>query len=232
MRALPYPDFARSPVVRKYFEDARILERLYGRYDGSINIGGPLNNAVSVLGESILAACADEVELATHVLSQMARACLQVDDDLVHHGAANAPASLRPACAIGNCPVCLISPDTYRRVVLPVDQWYREHYIDFSIHHCGVFHPYRYAYQALRPIHLDVGWGSDLRLIRQVFPTTPMSLEIQAKALLWTDPRALDPTLQQLLADAAPVELVTHLWVAEAGPEVSDDTVRRLVTWP
>ena len=184
MVRLQLPDLALSAYARKFNEDALALTRRYGHCDRSINIGGPLNNAVSVFGEAILAACVADPELAGQVLMQMARLCLQVDDELVHTGAP--PGALRPAGTIGNCPVCMISPATYQRVVLPVDQWYRDHYLSFSIHHCGVLHPYRFVYQPLRPVHLDIGWGSDLRLIRAAYPDVDMSLEIQARILTAT----------------------------------------------
>jgi hypothetical protein len=230
MARLQLPDLAQSPVARRFREDASILTRRYGSCDRCINIGGALNNAVSVLGEVILAACASDPELAGEVLMQMARLCLQVDDELVHDDITLVVT--RPAGTIGNCPVCMISPETYRRVVLPVDRWYRDHYEAFSIHHCGVFHPYRFVYKALRPAHLDIGWGSDLRLIRAAYPDVKVSLEIQARILTGTPLDELDRTIEALVVDAGPVELITHLWVAEVGPDVADEVIRHLVTWP
>ena len=126
----------------------------------------------------------------------------------------------------------MVSPGMYRTVVLPADLWYREHYDTLLLHHCGVFHPYREVYKSLRPDHLDVGWGTDLRLVRQTYPSTSLSIEIQAKALIGKSRNELDRMVQQLLLDASPIDKVTHLWVAEAGPDVPDETVRSLVTAP
>ncbi len=126
----------------------------------------------------------------------------------------------------------MLSPETYRTVVLPIDQWYGRQYQACRVHHCGVFHPYAQAYTELHPASVDVGWGSDLELTRQAFPDTPMSLEIQAVALIGQDKQDLDRMVVDLLRAAAPIEKVTRLWVAEAGVEVSDDTVRALMTIP
>ena len=230
MPRLSMPDVAQSALVRKFHQDAVTLTRRYGHCDTSVNIGGPLNNAVSVFGEAILAACASDPQLADAVLMAMARLCLWVDDELVHAGVA--AGVTRPVGTIGNCPVCMISPGTYQRVVLPVDQWYRNHYEAFSIHHCGVFHPYRFVYQALRPNHLDIGFGSDLRLIRAAYPDTNLSLEIQARILRGAALAELDVAIDALMTAAAPMDKITHLWVAEAGPDVTDDVVRHLITWP
>ena len=231
MHGLDLPDLGCSDVVRKYLVDARTLQDHYGGCDGAINLGGPLNNAVSVLGEAMLAACAGEPAQARAVLMRMAEACLWVFDHLVcrvNRNGANRARSL----GIGNCPVCMISPRTYERVVLPVDRWYREHFDTCALHHCGIFHPYAQVYQPLRPDHLDVGWGTELRRVRAAFPTHLMSIEIQARALLGTSIAELDAMVMQLLQAAAPVERITHLWVAEVGPDVPDDIIRHLVTAP
>ena len=62
------------PVVEKAFSDAVRLKQAFGKMQVGINFGVPLNNAVSVYGEEILAACVGEPELATWVLRQMAEA--------------------------------------------------------------------------------------------------------------------------------------------------------------
>lgn len=232
MGDLEVPDLDTSPVVRRALEDARLLNECYGCCSGHINFGGPLNNAVSVLGEEILEACLTAPERAQRVLRKMGEAILAVHDGVTCRIDGADLRSGRPQAGIGNCPVCMISPETYRSVVLPVDRWYSRQYRECRLHHCGLFHPYAEAYRALRPVAVDVGWGSDLRITRQAFPRTPMSLEIQAAAVIGKDAQDLDEMVGEMLRGAAPVELVTRLWVAEAGVEVSDDAVRALMTVP
>ena len=232
LAALQLSDFERSPVARQCLAEAETLGQRYGVCDGAINQGGPLNNAVSVLGEAILAACVSEPGVARQALMRMAEACLWVYDNLTRRIDGIAASAKRANLGLGNCPVCMVSPATYQAVVLPADLWYREHYEALLLHHCGVFHPYREVYKPLRPEHLDVGWGTDLRLVRQTYPTTPLSIEIQAKALIGKSRDELDRMVRRLLADASPIEQITHLWVAEAGPDVPDETVRNLVTAP
>ena len=57
MQNLEVPDIETSPTVQKTFERARILKESYGYCGAEVNFGGPLNNAVSVLGSDILLAC-------------------------------------------------------------------------------------------------------------------------------------------------------------------------------
>ncbi len=232
MASLRAPDLAASSVVRRAFAEAKLLRERYGSCDGSINIGGPLNNAVSVFGEEILAACLAQPALARRTLQVMAETVLAVYYGVMCAINGQEVTTPRPGWGIGNCPVCMISPETYRAVVLPVDRCLREQFIGFGLHHCGVFHPYAEAYAELRPDSLDVGWGSDLRRVREVFPSTPMSLMIEAAALVGKSERELDALVAQTAEAAVPLALVTKLWVAEIGPDISDGTVRSLVTAP
>jgi hypothetical protein len=219
-------------VVRRAFAEAEVLRERYGSCDGSINLGGPLNNAVSVFGEEILAACLADPPLARRTLQTMAETLLLVHDQVMCRINGQEITSPRPGWGIGNCPVCMISPETYREVVLPVDRWLRAEFRDFGLHHCGLFHPYAEVYAELGPSSLDVGWGSDLQRVRQVFPQTPMSLMIEASALVGKSEAELDALVAETAEAAAPLELVTKLWVAEIGPDIPDATVRRLVTAP
>jgi len=91
----------------------------------------------------------------------------------------------------------MLSPETYRSVVLPIDKWYREQYTSFGLHHCGVFHPYAEAYVDLNVDGLDVGWGTDLRKTREFFPNTPISLELQDSALFGLSHDEIDALLRQ-----------------------------------
>ena len=222
--------FHESPIVRQCFEDARVLRRHYGKCSGGINLGGPLNNAVSVLGEDVLMACAAEPDRARFILRKMAEACLWVYDNVTCRIDEIVFAEKRPFLGMGNCPVCMISPETYRRVVLPADLWYREHFHQFLLHHCGIFHPYCEAYRALRPEHLHVGWGSDLRVVRQAFPQARMLVQVQAKDVTGKSAGYLDNLFTRLAAEAGPMELISNIWIADVGPEVSDQNIRDMVT--
>ena len=230
MRDLRAPDFDDSPIIQRAWAEAGLLSQRYGHCDGSVNLGGPLNNAVSVLGEAILEACVAEPDLARDALHRMAETIVWVDEHVTNRISAKATPTPRPAIGIGNCPVCLVSPHTYAGVVRPVDVWLRDQYVELNLHHCGVFHPYAGVYQALRPTHLDVGWGTDLRATRCAYPHTPMSLEVQVKALSELSRAGIDTLLATMIEQAGPLELITLIWVAEAGPDLPDQAVRDYMT--
>lgn len=229
VRDLETPDLDNNPVLRQAFADAEILEQRYGKCEGGVN-GGPLNHAVSVYGGEILSLCLSDPDLARRKLLSMARTLFSVFINMslpINHQQFRMP---WPAGGIGNCPVCMVAPQTYAEVVRPADAWLREHYTDWHLHHCGVFTPYIEVYQSLRPTTLDVGWGTDWRAVREAYPTTPLSLEIQDAAILGQTPGQLDDLVGEMVEAAGPPELIYRIWVAEAAPETPDETVRALMT--
>jgi hypothetical protein len=124
-----------------------------------------------------------------------------------------------------------ISPRTYHEVVLPVDLWLRNQFTGpMNLHHCGLFHPYTDVYQPLRPQSLDVGPGTDLKATRAAYPYTPVSTFIEVGWLISATQAQIDALVAQMCRDASPLELFTYIRVAEMGPEISDDTVRSLMT--
>jgi hypothetical protein len=233
LATLQVPALDGNPAIELARRNARVLEKRYGHVQSAVNFGGPLNNAVSVLGEAIFEACAADPDLAQHVLYRMGEAVLQVHDRL------ECPINRVPAgqerqknWGIGNCPVGQISPVMYQEVVLPVDFWFRRAFTgsDFALHHCGIFHPYAGVYQVIEPSDLDVGPGSDLRRTRQTYPRARISAYIEPSQFDHLDQAQIDACVAQILEDAAPLELITYIRAIEVGPELSDEAVRLLMT--
>lgn len=231
MQNLAVPDLDTAPVMQQTLADAELLWNTYGACESGINYGGPLNNAVSVFGAEIIYACAAEPELAQQVLYRMAEAIVLVHDYVNLHVERKAPGANRAAgYGLGNCPVSMLSPALYQRVVLPVDVWLRKQFSGpFNLHHCGRFHPYIDAYRALQPDSLDVGPGTDLHLTRAAYPITPMSAWIEVGALQGGN-EGIERLVNEMVEAAGPPELLLALEVADAGPEdLTDEVVRALV---
>jgi len=234
MENLEIPDIDSSPVVQLALRNAALLKERYGQPDSAINFGGPLNNAVSVFGGEFLSACASQPELARRVLQKMGEAVILVHDQVACRIRGIEVAAARAGrWGIGNCPVCMLSPRMYQEIVLPVDIWFRRQFAgEFNLHHCGVFDAYREAYQALTPEELDLGPRSDLHLARQAYPRAHISAYIDIPTLARMRPEEIDALLVKMVEDAAPLELIDYIRVAEAGPEISDEKVRYIMTAP
>jgi hypothetical protein len=232
METLKVPDVRESTAVKLLFKNARILEEHYGKVRSMVNFGGPLNNAVSVLGEAIFEVIGQETGLAGEVLHKMGEAVLVVLDE-VECKVNRIPVTGRRKIdwGIGNCPVGQISPTMYQKIVLPADLWIRKQFTGkYNLHHCGLFDSYTQVYQALCPTSLDVGPGTNLHRTRTAYPQTPISTYIEVGSLAQMSINQVDGLISRMIEDAAPVELFTCITVAEIGPEISDDTIRALLT--
>jgi uroporphyrinogen-III decarboxylase len=206
MQNLEVPEVHTSPGVQLIIKNARLLEERYGFCHAEINFGGPLNNAVSILGEEIFIECAAEPELAQRVLRKMGEACLAVFDQVqCRINGLEGLQTRRGSWSLGNCPAGQISASMYRSVVLPVDQWLCNQFQQPPLlHHCGLFHPYLKAYQPLKPQELDVGPGTDLRATRTAYPFTPISAYIEVGTRsIWTG--CIDALVTKMIAEAAPL---------------------------
>jgi hypothetical protein len=206
----PMPDLHKNEVLKKAISDADILKRKYGWVSGFINTGSPLNVAITVFGESFLASCACEPEIAQHILMMIAKTEIRLIYEYSQYIQENyciSPLGL----GYGNCPAIMLSPELYRKVVLPVDLWYRQQGKYFSLHHCGIFDNYAELYTVLRPDDLDVGGGSDYKKLRRIYPKTMCSYIINPEYFEGVSRESIDDTIRGVVTDGGPVEYISSL---------------------
>jgi len=230
MARLRVPDLQGSPVVRRAFAEARRLRERYGFCSGAVNTGSPLNVAVNVFGEQFLMACKLEPETARHVLRVIAATELRLYREF---SAVVDPEHFPPgriAFGYGNCPAVMLSPATYRDVVLPVDLWVRQQVSELHLHHCGVLDDYIELYRDLRPSSLDIGGESDYAAVRRAFPDIPFSLIVNAPDIEGRSAGEVDHLIGSAVEGAGPPELISFLWVAEVSEAIDDETVRAVRT--
>jgi hypothetical protein len=230
VESLQLPPVDTSLVVERALKEAHLLADRYGGCDGAVNFGSPLNNAVSVLGEEILAAIVERPAAAQRILRFMGEAIITMHDRVTARINRTPPLSRRAIGGLGNCPVCMISPKSYEEVVLPVDRWFLDQVGCRGLHHCGAFHPYAEVYKKLEPDGLQIGYLSDRRISRAAFPNTPISLLLEASAIAGQTPARVQNLVHEMVDQAAPKHLVTDIAVIDVGPEVSDEVVRAFVT--
>jgi hypothetical protein len=233
LTGLEMPDIENSSAVQLVRRNARILTDHYGHCRSAINYGGPLNNAVSVLGETAFEICAADPYLAKEVLRKMGQAVILVHDLVESPINGIQPEKVREGdWGIGNCPVGQISPSMYQNVVLQVDLDFRQYKRGggFSLHHCGIFHPYVNVYQLLKPTDIDVGPGTDLQITRQAYPNVKISAYFDPAGFSSLTQDKVDAIVSKTIKAAAPIDKITYIRAIEVGPELSDDSVRAMMT--
>ena len=226
---LDMPDLKKSDVIKKALDDAKQLKAKYGFVNSGINTGSPLNAAISTFGEDFIACCLCEPEIAQHVLMVFAQTFIRLIyefEDVI-----NPPARIRREnFGIGNCPAIMFSPDVYRQVMLPVDLWLRQQFNGFGIHHCGIIDNYAQLYTDLRPTELDVGGGSDYKLLRSVFPKTPCSYIVNPEYFEGKTSEEIDALVRGIVIDGGPIEYIKFLHSYGVGYKATDDNIATLRT--
>ena len=158
-------DFENIFPISVYLDEARYLQRKFGRAQISVNYQSVLNNALKFRGEQLMMDFYLDPDIARRVLD----ICFQTMENL--RGYINQknrefgwPTDDRRVQS-DNCTVQLISPETYRDFVLPFDKILAEKYArNYGVHHCGQsMHKYAPHYGVLKSARwYDIGFGSDV----------------------------------------------------------------------
>lgn len=218
------PDLQKNEVFKKAIADAELLRKRFGFVHGGINLGSPLNVAVTVFGAEFLACCAGEPEVARRVLMIIARTQIRLFYEFTKAVEPEYDAT-NLAVGYGNCPAIMLSPDLYREVVLPIDLWYRQQAGSFDLHHCGIFDNYAQLYTALKPDSLDIGGLSDYKKVRRFFPDTPCVYIINPESLEGLTREQIDATVRQVLTDGGPVSHIKFIRSYGIGKNMTEDNI-------
>ncbi|MFN8006295.1 MAG: uroporphyrinogen decarboxylase family protein [Terriglobia bacterium] len=226
--SIPQPDLASHFLSTEFRRQGKLLMERYGTVDATINHGGPLNVAMSVLGSNALAYLIEAADVMSPFLTLIADFILECYDTLTVPF--NPWLREERNLFIGNCPVVMISPNLYREMVLPADLHFRRQASRFDLHHCGRMDRYLEEYRKLEPINsIEVGWGSDLSAVRRAFPNVTLDLMINIYDLQTMPPETLKETISSLVQQAGPSTRVRDVWVADIGPEVPDEKILEFI---
>lgn len=222
--AIPKPDLTLNFWAEEFRKQGTILLNHYGIVDATINHGGPINVALSVLGSEALAYLVEAPEVMGRFLTTVADLLIESYDKLtVQFNPARGRARNMFA---GNCPVMMLSPRTYRETVLPADLHFRKQVQVFGLHHCGRMDLYLEEYKKLEPIEfIEVGWGSNVAAVRDAFPAATLDLMINVYDMQNMTHTTMREIVLRMIQQAAPISAVRDVWVADIGPDVSDETI-------
>jgi uroporphyrinogen-III decarboxylase len=106
-----------------------------------------------------------------------------------------------------NCTVQMISPDTYRQMLLSVERTMAEHLQPYGIHHCGDnMHLIAPVYAELPVAFFGVGWGSDVARCREMLPDAFFNLRLNPVRMLQCTPQEIAEDTEKLLLAAGALE--------------------------
>jgi uroporphyrinogen decarboxylase-like protein len=228
LAAITKPDLTTNRWAVEFRRQAKALLARYNCVDATINHGGPLNVATNALGTQAFIFLAEASGPFRAFLGMIADLCLETYDQLTQQFEPQLP--LGRELFLGNCPVVMVDPATYRNQVLPADRYLRSQVEKFGLHHCGAMDRYLADYKTLgRCEYIEVGWGSDLAKVREAFPSTTLDLMINIPAVEAMPFDRLAETLRDMLVQSRPATLVRDIFMADIGADVPNTTVENFV---
>jgi hypothetical protein len=225
MARLEPPALGRNPHFQQLMEQADWIAQHEGRIEGFINWQGVLNNAHRLRGEELFMDLLAEPERCRHLFACVCETMIEAIRRL-HERQRASGVDVR-FVTVSSCLVNMISPPTYRDLLLPFDRKLAAVYGTIGIHNCAWnATPYLEANAAVPGVrYIDMGIQSDLALAKALFPGarravmfTPMDAANKSLAEIEDDFRCI-------AAQYAPCDIV----VADIDASTPDSRVMELV---
>lgn len=213
------------------------LKKRYGYLTGDVNWGGVLNIAMDLRGENLFLDMFDKADQAagffrniqtllekftTHISKQTGTTSISVNRTVRH--------LKKPVFLHSECSHTMISADDYRRFLLPIDIAWSSGFESFGIHHCGADAD-RFAEcyaQIPRLDFLDVGWGSDVKKLRQALPNTFLNIRLNPVEIVDQSEDQIREGIVKLVQDSGD-PLLTGVCCVNMDDKVSDDQVAAIL---
>lgn len=204
--ALNYPALAR---LRRLIDQLRTR---FGYVCGDINWQGVLNVALDLRGDEMLSSLLFQPEESYRYFQDIA-AVIEHFVRFIHAQTASSSISVNrivrhlapPIFLHSECTHTMISEDLYEHFLLPIDLHWNQTLQPFGVHYCGS-DPHRYAnsYAKIpRLAFLDLGWGGNIRLLREKLPHTFFSLRLDPVTINRTPDDELADTIRRMVAESA-----------------------------
>lgn len=225
-------DAFKSEAFKNVLSLVDALKSKYGYVTGDINWGGVLNIAMDLRGENIfldMMMTPDETkEYFTSIASVITKFINYLEKEtgttsisvnrVVRH-------LQKPVLLHSQCSHTMISEEDYENFLLPYDiEWSKKR--PYGIHYCGS-DPHRMA-SAFAKVpqldFLDVGWGGDVKILREHLPNTFLNIRLSPVELAKMSKDEIHQTVSKLVNDSANPYL-TGVCCINIDDSVSDDKI-------
>ncbi|GHS94960.1 hypothetical protein FACS1894207_3920 [Bacteroidia bacterium] len=187
------------------------LKSRYGYVCGDINWQGVLNVALDLRGDAMLTDMMLSPEESNTYFQNIA-AVIEKFVQFIYAQTGTTSISvnrivkhLQPSVFLhSECTHTMISENLYESFLLPVDLQWSQTLRPFGIHYCGP-DPHRYADEFAKIPNLaflDLGWGGDVKLLREKLPDTFFSIRLDPVTINNTPDEKLKTIIRQLISDS------------------------------
>ncbi len=229
-------DAFRSPVFKDLQKLMDELKMKYNILTGDINWGGILNVAMDLRGDQIMTDFLTDPEGIRSYFSAIA-GVIQTFTNGIQKETGTSSVSVnrtvrhfeKPLFLHSECSHTMISAEDYETYLLPYDiAWSRKR--PFGIHYCGE-DPHRHVEKFAMIPHLnflDVGWGGDVKLLREHLPDTFLNIRLSPVEIIRQSHDQIRETITRLVSESGNPYL-TGICCINMDDQVSDDRVATIL---
>ncbi|MDD8025847.1 MAG: hypothetical protein PHI34_04995 [Acidobacteriota bacterium] len=225
-----------GPAYRRFVQLVESLKARHGFVTGDANWAGVLNLALDLRGQAVFLDMADRPREAAAFFARIGRVIdrftafleretgttsISVNRTVRH---LDAPVFLHSECAL-----TMISTAHYRKFIFPIDREWSLRRRSFGIHYCGA-DPHRYgeAFAELPGLDfLDVGWGGDLKALRERLPRTFLNIRLSPVEIVAWSADEIRRAIEERV-EAAGDPRLTGVCCINMDDRVSDAQVRAI----
>jgi hypothetical protein len=202
----------KSPAYKKFMDLREQLKTRFGYVTGDINWGGVLNIALDLAGEEVLMDFYTNPEQTQDQFRKIAGTIETLVTGFVYNETGSSSISVnrnirhieQPVFLHSECSHTMISTEQYEEFLLPIDQEWSKRNRPFGIHYCGP-DPHRYAktFSKIDDLDfLDVGWGGDVKLLREHLPKTFLNIRLDAVTIGESPDSEIETTITRLVRES------------------------------
>jgi hypothetical protein len=201
----------RSAAFNRLLGLQEALKARYGFLTGDVNWGGVLNIALDLAGQKVFLDLYSQPEETRRKFGELAGVIQRFVTGVAKEtGTSSISVNRtvrrieRPVFLHSECSHTMISTRHYEEFLLPIDLAWSRQFRPFGIHYCGK-DPHRYA-RSFGKIEnldfLDVGWGGDVKTLRDHLPRTFLNIRLDAVGLNRYSDDELAAIITRLVADS------------------------------
>ncbi len=201
-----------SKAFNRFQQLTDSLKKKYGYLVGDVNWSGILNIALDLRGEmffiDMLEKPGQVQKYLQNIGSVVERFSTGIEKETGTSSISvnrNVRYFERPIYLHSECSHTMISTESYDQFILPLDRIWSEKYRPFGIHYCGT-DPHRYAESFAKLPYLDfldVGWGGDIKKLRQFLPGTFLNIRLSPVEIINQSVEDIRQTIIRLVHDSA-----------------------------
>jgi hypothetical protein len=223
----------KTPVYEKF---KQLVEKLYEKHrylTGDVNWGGILNIALDLRGQNLFFDMIEEPVLIQKEFAKIQNLIDRFVGDIQERTGTSSVSVNRnvinleePVFLHSECAHTMISVEQYEQFLFAADFQWSQSQRPFGIHYCGP-DAHRYAEIFGRLPHLDfldVGWGGDLKILRQHLPDTFMNIRLSPVDIIHQTVDEIRADIRRLVNDSGNPWL-TGVCCINMDEKVSDEQI-------